>query len=331
MKDKRLYFIFGSALSLVFLIWSISSCSDGKTNEKDPNKVVTPAMPDLPVPDFKADSAYAFIQKQVDFGPRVPNTGPHIECGIWLENKLRQYGAQVQTQEALVNAFDGTPLRMKNIIASYQPEKANRILLTAHWDTRPFADEDTERRNEPILGANDGASGVGVLLEMARLFQTEMPRIGVDIILWDAEDYGQSGIDNSYCLGSQYWAKKKHKANYQARYGINLDMVGAEGAIFPKEGFSMQYASNVVTKIWSTGQRLGYGAFFSSQRVPGIIDDHVYMNSPAGIKSVDIIHLELGGGFFEHWHTHGDNMEAISVKTLKAVGQTLAEVVYKEQ
>ncbi len=316
-------------LMIGLLLLGLSAC--GTEPASPGSKGAVQAAVDLPVPDFQADSAYAFIQQQVNFGPRVPNSGSHLACGRWLENKLKQYGAQVQVQEAIVNAFDGTPLRMKNIIASYQPEKANRVLLTAHWDTRPFADADTIRTNEPIPGANDGGSGVGVLLEMARLFQTEMPGIGVDIILWDAEDYGKSEVENSFCLGSQYWAKNKHKADYQARFGVNLDMVGAEGATFLKEGFSMQYASNEVQKIWSAGQALGYGNFFSNQRVSSIIDDHLYMNSPGGVKSADIIDLKMRGGFFEHWHTHRDDMEAISLATLKAVGQTLTQVIYTER
>ncbi|MFK7925143.1 MAG: M28 family peptidase [Bacteroidia bacterium] len=282
-------------------------------------------------PEFNADSAFAFVAKQVAFGPRVPNSAAHKMCSKWLAQQFKDYGAKVRVQETVVRAYDGTPLQAYNIIASYKPELANRIILSAHWDTRPIADQDDERKQEPILGANDGGSGVGVLLEMARLFQAQAPTIGVDIILWDAEDYGKPGYENSYCLGSQYWATHKHVANYQARYGINLDMVGAHNAVFLKEGYSMNVAANIVQKVWSTGQRLGYGKFFSSQRVGSITDDHIYMNSPGGVKTIDIIHMTPQGDFFEAWHTHDDTMDVISRETLKAVGQTIAEVVYQEK
>lgn len=309
------------------------SCGDGSAPANKPVNQKPSQAKQIAVttPEFSADSAYAFVQAQVDFGPRVPNSVAHIQCGNWLVDRFKAYGAAVITQETVVRAFDGTPLKAKNIIAAYRPEKANRIILSAHWDTRPFADAGTERVNQPIDGANDGGSGVAVLLEMARLFSEQLPSIGVDLILWDAEDYGKPGVENSYCLGSQYWAQNKHKANYQARYGINLDMVGAENARFLREGYSMNMASAIVQKVWMTGQRLGYGQYFDNQRVGAIIDDHVYMNSPGGVQSIDIIHMTPDGGFFGAWHTHGDDMSVISKPTLKAVGQTVAEVVYQEK
>ncbi|MEL7340164.1 MAG: M28 family peptidase, partial [Bacteroidota bacterium] len=251
------------ACCLLFL----AACGDDSppSGNKPTTKAKQSTQAPVKTPEFSADSAYAFVQTQVDFGPRVPNSAAHIQCGNWLVDRFKAYGAQVTTQETVVRAYDGTPLNAKNIIAAYRPEKANRIILSAHWDTRPFADEDIERTNQPIDGANDGGSGVGVLLELARMFLQQLPTIGVDIILWDAEDYGMPGVENSYCLGSQYWAQNKHKANYQARYGINLDMVGAEDAVFLREGYSMNMASAIVQKVWMTGQRLGYGRYFDNQ------------------------------------------------------------------
>ncbi|MEL7532632.1 MAG: M28 family peptidase [Bacteroidota bacterium] len=295
----------------------------------NPNTPSAPAM--VTTPDFNADSAYEFVVKQVSFGPRVPNSAGHILCGNWLIDKFKTYGAKVTVQEATLRLFDGSPVKARNIIAAYKPALANRIILSAHWDTRPIADQDDERTGDPIDGANDGGSGVAVLLELARLFHAQSPTIGVDIILWDAEDNGRPNIENSYCLGSQHWARNKHAANYQARYGINLDMVGAANATFLKEGVSMGMASGVVQKVWSTGQRLGYGQYFSNQRVGAIVDDHVYMNDPGAVKSIDIIDMKPEGGFFGAWHTHDDNIDVISRETLKAVGQTVAEVVYQEK
>ncbi|MEM6343300.1 MAG: M28 family peptidase [Bacteroidota bacterium] len=321
------------SLGLVLFFFACGSDSNNSSSNNTGPASTTPpsASAMVTTPDFNADSAYAFIAKQVSFGPREPNSAGHIMCGDWLIAQFRAYGAKVKVQEATLRFFDGTPTKARNIIAAYKPELANRIILSAHWDTRPVADEDVERTGDPIDGANDGGSGVGVLLELARLFQQQAPTIGVDIILWDAEDNGRPSIENSYCLGSQYWARNKHVANYQARYGINLDMVGAANATFLKEGVSMARASEVVQKVWSTGQRLGYGQYFSNQRVGAIVDDHVYMNDPGMVKSIDIIHMEPAGGFFGAWHTHGDNMDVISRETLKAVGQTVAEVVYQER
>lgn len=322
------------SLGLVLFFFACGSDSNntGSNSNNNPTAANTPsAAAMVTTPEFNADSAYEFIAKQVSFGPRVPNSAGHIMCGNWLIDQFKAYGAKVTVQEATLRLFDGSPIKARNIIAAYKPELANRIILSAHWDTRPIADQDTERTGDPIDGANDGGSGVGVLLELARLFHQQAPTIGVDIILWDAEDNGRPSIENSYCLGSQYWARNKHKANYQARYGINLDMVGAANATFLKEGVSMARAPQVVQKVWSTGQRLGYGQYFSSQRVGAIVDDHVYMNDPGAVKSIDIIDMKPEGSFFGAWHTHADKMDVISRETLKAVGQTVAEVVYQEK
>ena len=298
----------------------------------------------LPVPNFQSDSAYAFIEQQVAFGPRVPNTAAHQECEEYLVNQLTGFGASVQVQEFEAEAYDGTSLQLSNIIASFYPEQRKRILLAAHWDTRPFADKDTERTNEPIDGANDGASGVGVLLEVARALQNAdtVPRVGVDIILFDGEDYGepegqkavQTESNNKvwWCLGSQYWSENKHQPNYSAYYGVLLDMVGAEGATFYEEGVSERVAPSIVNKIWSTAQQLGFGSYFINKESPEIIDDHVYVNYNGKIPMVDIVEYEPTSAsyFAKYHHTHDDDMDVISRETLEAVGETVLHVIYKE-
>lgn len=289
-------------------------------------------------PDFNADSAYAFVQKQVDFGPRVPNTPQHVACGDYLVNELKRFGAEITEQKATLTAYNGTKLNARNIIGSYATDKKDKILLFAHWDTRPYADHDLKKENyhTPILGANDGASGVGVLLEIARQLQKQTPEVGIDIIFFDAEDIGVPAFsdqhdNNSWCLGSQYWSQNLHSAGYNAKYGILLDMVGATDATFYKEGFSVEYAANTIERIWSTARQLGYGDYFQNKNIGYITDDHVPVNQYAHIPSVDIIHLNKNGGFFPHWHTVNDNMNNISKETLKAVGQTVLEVIYKEK
>lgn len=292
-------------------------------------------------PEFNPDSAYKYIAKQVAFGPRVPNTPAHYATGEWIIQKLREYGAKVEVQEFQMRAFDGKMLNLRNIVASYNPEAANRVLLAAHWDTRPFADKDAKDPKKPIDGANDGASGVGVLLEIARTIHTsgQKPEVGVDMIFFDGEDYGQPDDseypyqDDTWCLGSQYWSKNKHNPNYRANYGILLDMVGAEGAKFAREGTSMQYAKEIVDKVWKAGNSLGYSDYFKYVNAPAITDDHSYVNAWGNIRMIDIIEYNMSNPddyFGPYHHRHTDNMDVISRNTLKAVGQTVLHVLYNE-
>jgi Zn-dependent M28 family amino/carboxypeptidase len=326
----------------LFIIIGLIACNE----QQPPKKPVQNQIEDLEkekifVPEFNADTAYRFIENQVNFGPRVPNTKGHAKCAEYLINELKSSGWEVQVQNGLVYTFNKVEIDLKNIIASYQPDLENRILLMAHWDTRPFADQDSKDKNKPILGANDGASGVGVLLEIARIIgENPVKNIGVDIILFDAEDYGkpsstmsQNDESDTYCLGSQYWAKNPHKENYNAKYGILLDMVGAKNASFSKEGGSMYYAPNIVEKVWSAAKSLGYDNYFLDIESPPITDDHYYVNKIIKIPSIDIIHYETKNkvGFGDFWHTHNDNMEVIDKSTLEAVGQTLLEIIYNEK
>ena len=288
---------------------------------------------DLIVPSFNGDSAYAFIEQQLAFGPRVPGTAPHRACGDWMVEKLESYGAKVVQQNGEVQEkLKGGILPCRNIIASINPSASRRIMLSAHWDTRPVADADDERADEPIPGANDGGSGVAVLLEVARKLQGQNPPVGVDLFFWDVEDYGNTNVMDSYCLGSQYWGKKPHVAGYQALYNINLDMVGAAYARFPREGVSLYFARHIVDKVWRIANEAGYGIYFSYDEDFEVTDDHLYVNQLANIPAIDIIDHRLEtDAFFDEWHTHEDDIDAISKETLKAVGQTMLEVIFREQ
>ncbi len=335
---KRLFQLATVIISLAIF----SGCVADQTKNK---KIVTKTETTKPkanyaVPQFNADSAYYFIQKQVDFGPRVPNTPEHVACGNWLVNQFKSYGLQVTTQEASLEAFDGTLLRSKNIIAKYKPERRRRIMYSAHWDTRPFSDQDADKSNynKPILGANDGGSGVGVILEIARLIAQDDVPLGVDFVLFDSEDYGQPEDSplpqkqNSYCLGSQYWSNSvKGKPNLPM-YGILFDMVGAPNAIFTKEGTSINYAPHIVKKVWNKAAELGYSGFFKNQRTKAVIDDHYYVNPITNIPTIDIIEYDASANskFNKHWHTQKDDMDNINKTTLKAVGQTILAVYYAE-
>lgn len=285
------------------------------------------------VPDFNSDSAYAWIEQQVAFGPRVPGTPEHEQTVQFLTAELKRFADSVHVQKGNVRLFNNRQMPVKNIMAWFGPQKKKRILLCAHYDTRPFADQDTVRTDEPIPGANDGGSGVGVLLEMARHFSQKQPDVGVVIILFDVEDYGMSEVKHSYALGSQYWARSIDQSRYFADYGILLDMVGAKNARFFQEGYSMDFASFVVKKVWDKAVKLGHSNYFIYRRSGYIDDDHYYVNTLARIPTIDIIDYDRARsekGFGAFWHTHNDNMDIIDRNTLKAVGQTVMSVVYEE-
>ena len=293
-------------------------------------------------PPFEVDSAYFYIQQQVHFGPRVPNTHAHCLCARYLQEELTQLGGQVQVQAFEAKAFNGETLHLKNIIARFNAPHKKKILLAAHWDTRPFADKDTSQKDVPIDGANDGASGVGVLLEIARIISHSPPEVEVDIIFFDGEDYGKPQDDctpsysnNIYwCLGAQYWSKNKHEKNYTADYGILLDMVGAADAVFYREQQSMYYAPQIVKKVWDTAHQLGYSQYFIYQDTQGyILDDHLFVNRDARIPMITIIDHDPSSDSFSppYHHTHKDNLQLIDKKTLSAVGETLLHVIYQEQ
>jgi len=335
MKNSLRLFIPVFALCVIFF-----ACNNPDKNKIEKINTGQPKGSTVDVPVFNQDSAFLFVKKQTDFGPRVPNTATHAQCASWLEETLKKYSGHVVVQQAKVRAYNGTLLNMKNIIASFNPEAPGRILLCSHWDSRPYADwdEDESKHRTPIDGANDGASGVGVLLEVARIISSNKLNTGVDIILFDTEDYGEPQNDNNeykednWGLGSQYWSKNPHAPNYKANYGILLDMVGVENANFTKEGFSMQYAPDVVNKVWEAASRIGYGHYFSAAETAPITDDHYYINKISSIPTIDIIHHDNNtrSGFYKYWHTTNDNIGNIDKNALKAVGQTLLTVLYEE-
>lgn len=318
----------------MLLTVSCNSCQSGKKSA-----VVEVYQPQSPA--FIADSAYRYVEAQVAFGPRVPGTAAHEACGDYLAEKLSSFGAVVTEQRAEVTHYDGRELPIRNIIGSYAPEQEKRVLLFAHWDSRPFADEESDpmRQQHPIAGADDGASGVGVLLEIARQLQQQPLEMGVDIIFFDLEDWGQPSFEQQqatgdwWCMGSRYWAEQPHVEGYRAEYGILLDMVGSAGASFLKEGYSLQYAPAMVERVWSTARKIGYGSFFPLQQGGYITDDHVPVNEMKRAPSINIINLkrDTRTGFGPHWHTLNDDMRNIDPNTLKAVGQTVLEVLYTEK
>jgi glutaminyl-peptide cyclotransferase len=321
-------------LLIILTVLVLASCGDKGKKPVEPARVVN-------VPSFNPDSAYYFVQQQVAFGPRIPNSAAHKKTADYLIGQLKNYGAKVIAQSFSATTWDNQKLSLTNIIASFNPEKKKRILLSAHWDTRPFADKDSENPNDTFDGANDGASGVGVLLEIARVIKNSQPGVGVDIILFDGEDWGErdnegrthpfpNGLLEWWCLGSQHWAKNKHIPNYSAYFGINLDMVGGKNAQFAREAYSLEYAPGIVDKVWTAASRLGFAHVFINTKNGAMLDDHLFVNELARIPMIDIISYDEGTGFGDFHHTRKDNMDIISKETLQAVGQTLLHVVYYE-
>ena len=318
---------------------ALCSCGQRSSNAQ-PETVTEVKQATTTAPSFNADSAYAYIDRQVAFGYRVPNMPGHKACGDYLAAELKRFGAQVYEQEMTLTAYDGTKLDCRNIIGSFNPEQEKRILLFAHWDTRPYSDEDPNPANyrKPIDGADDGASGVGVLLEIARQIGMKTPNIGIDIAFFDAEDYGvpefakeqQGNTSDTWCLGSRFWGRNPHKPGYKAQFGILLDMVGARDAVFYKEYISMRYAARYVDEVWEKARNLGYGKYFINANGGAITDDHEAVIEETGIPCLDIINYDPNTeeGFRAHWHTQNDNMNVIDRDVLKAVGQTVIEIIY---
>ena len=325
----------------IFLLVLLVACEGKKPSGQSPQP-----KSNVVIPEFNADSAFAFVKAQTDFGPRVPLSTAHELCCEWLVTKLSTYADTVMVQDFRTRLFNNQGIDGKNIIASFHPKATKRIILCSHWDSRPYADHDADEANwnHPIDGANDGASGVGVLIENARCFHNQpLPeKLGVDIIFFDLEDYGprhdqaEQYYDdrrNYWALGSQYWSAQHHVPGYQANYGILLDMVGATEPNFMKEYYSQGYAAWLSNKVWRLAQDLGYRESFVNELGDPISDDHLPMNEIAGIPTIDIIDLRpesSNRSFPGNWHTLEDNIDHIDKNTLGMVGNVLNHLIYQE-
>ena len=324
MNNSKPYKVVGAVIAaLVLLI----SCGAGKTTSsvrdtasEEDAQATSAHTSSL----FCPDSAYAYVAKQVEFGPRVPGSEAHRLCGDWLAGTLKSFGAEVTEQTASHTTFDGTRIPMRNIFARVNPQAEKRILLLAHWDSRPWADHDpdTAKHTVPVDGANDGASGVGVLLELARIAAASGSNAGVDILLCDAEDWGEESNDESWALGARHFAGNLPVQGYMPSASILLDMVGASDATFMREYFSQLADPALADEIWTIARSLGYGDMFVNKMGSAVNDDHVELIK-AGIPTIDIIDYRDGSGFFSGWHTTADNIDCISKETLGAVGSVL--------
>ncbi|MDO4930392.1 MAG: M28 family peptidase [Bacteroidales bacterium] len=338
MPHKLLHILPAALLAATAL--GLTACKSNKSSASDDAADTATSGTQLTAVKFNADSAYAAIVAQCDFGPRVPNSEAHRQCGDYIVAEFRRRGLEVTEQRHTFTGWDGKSLDGRNIIAAYKPEAEERVVIAAHWDSRPWADADPDsaRHREPVMAANDGASGVAVMLELARLLPQLNPAVGIDFVCFDAEDYGapywgtgdDQGLD--WCLGSQYWAEQALASGYRARYGVLLDMVGGRDARFCYEGFSLRFAEGLVARIWDTAAAVGASSLFVRQNGAYATDDHLSMNQIAGIPTVDIIPYIEGSehSFGVTWHTTSDTPENISPENLRLVGQTLLQLLSEE-
>lgn len=277
-------------------------------------------------PPFNSASAWEHLRRQVAFGPRIPGTPGHAAQLRWMKEYLAARADTTIEQPFTHVTRAGETLRMTNLFARFRPDAQDRVLLVAHWDTRPKSDQaaGAADREKPVPGANDGASGVAVLLELADMLKRKPAGIGVDLLLVDGEDYGPTG-DDMY-LGAKHFAANL-PAGYRPFYGILLDMVGDKDPRFPVESNSRQFAPEVVQRVWGLAQEMGYGDVFVPSDGGAVEDDHIPLNR-AGIRTIDIIDFDYGPGH-RYWHTPQDVPENTSAESLRIVGEVIAELVYR--
>lgn len=317
--------------TLILFILLIAGCKSEKpkpTNESVHTSGRTTKTAKVEVPNFDGSNAFRYLETQVSFGPRVPNTDPHKQCLDYLRIELSKYADAVDLQNFSDNAY-GKILSLTNVIAKFNPTATKRILLCAHWDSHPWASHDANpvNRNTPIPGANDGASGVAVLLEIARILKANPPTIGVDIVLFDGEDYAKANDLSGYLRGSKYFARTK-PANYNPDYGILLDMIGDAELEIPKEGFSVRYAPDIVQLVWETARNLNITQF-KNEIGPEVIDDHLPLNE-VGIKTINLIDFNYPDATHRYWHTLDDTPDKCAPESLEAVGVLLLNLIYRQ-
>jgi len=271
-------------------------------------------------PEFDGHSAFRYLERQCEFGPRPPGSAAHEETLAWLVAELERFADDVAVQR-FTAVVDTRSVELSNVIASFRPLERNRVLLAAHWDTRPIAENDPDpaSRATPILGANDGASGVAVLLELARMMSERAPGLGVDVVLFDGEDGGDGGGLYDWCVGSTYYASRM--GSYCPAYAVVVDMIGDRDLSIPKEPNSISAGGDEVERVWAAARRVGATAFADRSGV-AVYDDHVPLIR-AGIPTVLIIDFN-----YRYWHTLEDTPDKCSPESLEQVGSVLASLVY---
>jgi glutaminyl-peptide cyclotransferase len=312
---------------ILTLVLFLTGCSGGREQDHPP-AAAAKARPPVTVPEFDGANAYRYLSAQVEFGPRVSGTKAHDLCRDYLVREMEKSAEAVNLQPFTIRGYDGSTLKYSNIISSFNLKSTTRILLLAHWDSRPWADEeaDTALHSRPIPGANDGASGVAVLLEIARHLKAAPPGVGVDILFTDGEDYGRHNDPGGFLHGARHFASNLPQG-YRPVFGVLLDMVGDASLVLPREQHSIDFAPDVVDLVWGTARRLGYTQFVDT-RQGRVTDDHLPLNA-AGIRTIDLIDFDYPDESNRYWHTLQDTPDKCSPGSLEAVGSVLLSVVYE--
>lgn len=317
----------------------LAGCKNNQGNGNDTvtSQTETVDYSKVTIPEFSADSAYAYVEHQLSFGNRIPGSKGWERCAAWLTAQMGRFCDTVIVQDFRAVLWNGSAVPGKNIIGLLNPQADRRILLAAHWDSRSWADHDPAESNHrsPVPGANDGASGAAVLLEMARVMRTMPPSVGVDFILFDVEDQGApewaaNHDETNWCLGSQHWANSRHMPYAHYVYGILFDMVGTHHPRFTQEGISRYFAPGLTDNLWNAAKSLGHADIFVSESTPEILDDHYFVNTIAHIPTVDIVQNDGDKSFFEHWHTVNDDLNSVNKETLRIVAEVTMKTLYAD-
>ncbi len=275
-----------------------------------------------PAREFDGARAFGYLEQQLRFGPRIPGTPGHVQTGDWILAQLQARADTVIVQEIAHRTSRGQTLRLRNFFARFRPDAAERVLLLAHWDTRPFADQSANlaAQRQPVPGASDGASGVAVLLGVADALKANPPALGVDLLFVDGEDYGSFADSNDVLIGSRWFAAHQ-PAGYPPLFAVLFDMVGDKNLNIYVEGHSQSGAPEVVERVWRTADRLGYAEVFVPQVKHTLTDDHISLQR-AGIHAIDVVDFD-----YPYWHTTEDTLDKVSAASLQIVGDVAVALV----
>ena len=283
------------------------------------------------VPKFDEDHAFEYLVAQCDFGPRNPGSDGYYACLDYMIAELDQYADEIILQDfSYQERRYNNRYELENIIARFNPDAEFQTVISAHWDTRPWADQEDNRRDrdQPIIGANDGASGVAILLELAKIMGENPPPIGVNLVFFDGEDLGVPGENSTYCQGSRYFAKNLPIPRPDE--AINLDMVGDKQLVLPIERYSLEYHPKLVRYLWDRARDMGLDAFIG--RVDyAIYDDHVPLHEIAGIPAINLIDFKYPNSYANFWHTMNDIPENCSAESLEQVGELMVDYIYNRE
>lgn len=275
--------------------------------------------------EFDGQAALAYVEAQLAFGPRVPGSEAHRKTGDWILERLRATADSVEVQAFTHQTTGGDTLSLRNFIGRFRPEARDRVLYVAHWDTRPTADANpVGRQDEPIPGANDGGSGVAVLLGVADALRRRPPAVGVDLLFVDGEDFGDWSLMKDVLLGSRHYASTLTPAT-RPLFAVVFDMVGDRDLVFLQEGNSVQRAPEVVERVWAKARDLGHGRVFRPTVGGAVTDDHIPLLE-AGVRAIDVIDFDYGPNN-QYWHTSEDGSDKVSARSLQIVGEVAVALV----